>query len=183
MLERKDIRTFKILGCAIVCLLATNLTLQIKQLEQVEEGQAAVLDVAESFSPLVLMTRTAVCAYADKEQRSVLAQAGFSCSDKPLTFGEATQEAVEGREQYAKDHAPQHAQAARKPTGATWRGYGQTFILSRDGFAYLNDHAMALDEKTSQATVFSEGLYQVIVYKSGKVKLLKSGQLVGDLRK
>jgi len=63
-----------------------------------------------------------------------------------------------------------------------FRGYGVSFSLDEGYFAYLNDHPCALDEKTSSASVYSSGLFQVVVYRSGKVSLLKKGVYVGDLR-
>jgi hypothetical protein len=48
---------------------------------------------------------------------------------------------------------------------------------------YLDEKLCALDagEKTTKETVYSSGLYLVIVYKAGKVSLMKKGVYVGDL--
>jgi hypothetical protein len=62
-----------------------------------------------------------------------------------------------------------------------YNGYGVNFRVDNGYFAYLDDKPCALDEKTAKATVYSAGLYQVIVYKTGKVALLKQGVYVGDL--
>lgn len=62
-----------------------------------------------------------------------------------------------------------------------YSGYGVNFHVDNGYFAYLDDKPCALDEKTPKATVYSAGLYQVIVYKTGKVALLKQGVYVGDL--
>ena len=60
---------------------------------------------------------------------------------------------------------------------------GISFTRSRDGFAYIDGHAAAVDENTPEATTYSAGLYTVIVYKhTGKIVALKSGQLVGRLK-
>ncbi|MGU3522321.1 hypothetical protein ACLBW2_04365 [Enterobacteriaceae bacterium C23F] len=64
-----------------------------------------------------------------------------------------------------------------------YQGYGVSFTIENDYFVYLNDKPCALDEKTNKAAVYSSGLYQVVVYKSGKVSLLKKGVYVGDLRR
>jgi hypothetical protein len=49
-----------------------------------------------------------------------------------------------------------------------YQDYGVNFRLDNGYFAYLDEKSCALDEKTSRASVYSSGLYQVIVYKAGK---------------
>jgi hypothetical protein len=66
-------------------------------------------------------------------------------------------------------------------TAQSYNGYGVSFRVDNGYFAYLDDKPCALDEKTSNATVYSSGLYQVIVYKTGKVALIKQGVYVGHL--
>jgi hypothetical protein len=62
-----------------------------------------------------------------------------------------------------------------------YQGYGVNFSMDNGYFAYLDEKPCARDEKTSRASVYSSGLYQVIVYKAGKVSLMKKGIYVGDL--
>lgn len=66
-------------------------------------------------------------------------------------------------------------------TPHSYTGYGVSFRIDNGYFAYLDDKPCALDEKTSSATVYSAGLYQVIVYKTGKVALMKQGVYIGNL--
>jgi len=66
-------------------------------------------------------------------------------------------------------------------TAQSYNGYGVSFRVDNGYFAYLNDKPCALDEETPNATVYSSGLYQVIVYKTGKVALIKQGVYVGHL--
>lgn len=66
-------------------------------------------------------------------------------------------------------------------TAQSYNGYGVSFRVDNGYFAYLDDKPCALDEETSNATVYSSGLYQVIVYKTGKVALIKQGVYVGHL--
>lgn len=63
----------------------------------------------------------------------------------------------------------------------SYEGYGVSFRMDNGYFAYLDDKPCALDEKTSNATVYGSGLYQVIVYTTGKVALMKQGVYVGNL--
>lgn len=63
----------------------------------------------------------------------------------------------------------------------SYEGYGVNFRIDNGYFAYLDDKPCVLDEKTSNATVYSAGLYQVIVYTTGKVALMKQGVYVGNL--
>ncbi|SNY79400.1 hypothetical protein SAMN02744775_04161 [Enterobacter sp. CC120223-11] len=69
------------------------------------------------------------------------------------------------------------------PGQPVYQGYGVRFTIENGYFVYLNEKPCALDEKTNKAAVYSSGLYQVIVYKSGKVSLMKQGVYVGDLRR
>lgn len=73
----------------------------------------------------------------------------------------------------------QHAQAAR---AKTWKGYGVTITRHADGAVYVDGKPAALDEQEPSATVYSQGLNQVIFYKSGKVILMQNGSLVGVLK-
>lgn len=78
-------------------------------------------------------------------------------------------------------HARQYAQAAHH--AHLYKGYGVTFRMSSKNFAYLNDSLCAIDEDNSDATAYQSGLYNVIVYhRTGKVALMKQGQLVGYLK-
>lgn len=63
-----------------------------------------------------------------------------------------------------------------------YEGYRVHFSIEDNYFVYLNEKPCALDEKNNKATVYSSGLYQVVVYKNGKVSLMKMGVYVGDLR-
>lgn len=73
----------------------------------------------------------------------------------------------------------QHATVSH---GKTWTGYGVKFDLNSDGSAYLDSKPCAVDEVTEQATVYSQGLYQIINYKSGKTVLMKNKVFVGNLK-
>lgn len=88
-------------------------------------------------------------------------------------------------------NAVQHAQAAHqapaeykpgnlKPINV--KAHGIEFKRSRDGFAYINGSLAANDENNADASVYSAGLYSVIVYKSGKISAMKEGQYVGRLK-
>lgn len=65
----------------------------------------------------------------------------------------------------------------------TYNGYGVSFSVENGYFAYLDEKPCALDEKTTKATVYSAGLYQVVVYTAGKVSLMKQGVYLGDLHR
>lgn len=66
-------------------------------------------------------------------------------------------------------------------TVRTWRGYGVT-VKDNNGWVTLDGKPAAVDEKTAKATVYQSGLYKFIIYKSGKVALLKEGVFVGYLK-
>lgn len=59
--------------------------------------------------------------------------------------------------------------------------YGVDFKRSRDGFAYLDGSACAVEEQNAMATAYQCGNHNVIVRKSGRVDLMKDGQFVGHM--
>ncbi|WP_445235127.1 hypothetical protein [Erwinia wuhanensis] len=76
---------------------------------------------------------------------------------------------------------PNHTVPAGKV--AQWKGYD--VIVKRDslGIVTVDGKPAAVDEITEKATAYQQGLFSVIIYKSGKVALMKQGQFVGYLKR
>lgn len=78
-------------------------------------------------------------------------------------------------------HAVQYAQAVHIKN--SYRGYGVVFAVdTKTGHATLNNHLCAVDEITPDAITYSQGLQQVIKYRTGKVALMTQGQFTGYLK-
>lgn len=71
---------------------------------------------------------------------------------------------------------------AASPAPISVTKFGVTFKRSKDGFAYVNEHAAAVSEQTESATTYQSGIYDVIVRKSGRIDLMKEGQFVGHMK-
>lgn len=81
--------------------------------------------------------------------------------------------------QYSILPAVQKAQSAKK---RTVKGYGITVVISGD-WVTVDGKPASLDENNATAKSYSQGLYNIVVYKSGKVALLKQGEgFVGYLK-
>ncbi len=93
-----------------------------------------------------------------------------------LLVGCAQQHVAMAKEEPQATH---HAAKAVK----TYKGFGRVVVVKDGGnWVTLDGVVMAIDEKTPQATVYFGGLNQVIIYRSGKVALMKEGQLVGWMK-
>lgn len=71
-----------------------------------------------------------------------------------------------------------HLNTASAPRSV--KGYGVTVKIDGQQ-VYVDGKPAALDEHTPTSDVYSQGLYQVVVYKSGKVALLKERVVQGYL--
>lgn len=74
----------------------------------------------------------------------------------------------------------QYAQATHKPVVKT--GFGVTVKRGADGIVTVDGKPAALDEKNADASVYSQGNYQVIFYTKGKVALMENCQFKGYLK-
>lgn len=74
----------------------------------------------------------------------------------------------------------QYGQATHKAVVKT--GYGVTVKRGADGIVTVNGKPAALDEKNADASVYSQGIYQVIFYTKGKVALMENRQFKGYLK-
>jgi len=74
----------------------------------------------------------------------------------------------------------QYAQATHKPVVKT--GFGVTVKRGADGIVTVDGKPAALDEKNADASVYSQGNYQVIFYTKGKVALMENRQFKGYLK-
>ncbi|MEZ2696908.1 hypothetical protein ACBQ19_18500 [Hafnia alvei] len=74
----------------------------------------------------------------------------------------------------------QYAQATHKSVVKT--GYGVTVKRGADGIVTVDGKPAALDEKNADASVYSQGNYQVIFYTKGKVALMENRQFKGYLK-
>lgn len=93
-------------------------------------------------------------------------------------YRNATSADLSGNKHHSHHQPTQHAQAAKT---RTVKGFGVTVKIAGD-WVTLDGKPAALDETTESAKVYSQGLYQVIVYKSGKVALLKERVVQGYLK-
>lgn len=74
------------------------------------------------------------------------------------------------------------ASAAKSvPDKGIWKGYGVTVKRNADQ-VYVNGKPASLTEKTPQAAVYEQGIYQVIFYSSGKVALQTDSRFTGYLK-
>lgn len=74
---------------------------------------------------------------------------------------------------------PQKAQAAKKETTFTKHYDGMTIKRDKLGIVTVDGKPAAQDEVTADATAYSQGLYTIIVYKTGKVAVMKDGSFKG----
>ncbi|MBI0274997.1 hypothetical protein I6H07_03930 [Hafnia alvei] len=74
----------------------------------------------------------------------------------------------------------QYAQATHKSVVKT--GFGVTVKRGTDGIVTVDGKPAALDEKNADASVYSQGNYQVIFYTKGKVALMENRQFKGYLK-
>lgn len=84
------------------------------------------------------------------------------------------------KELTSKHHAKQHAQAAHK--AHVWHLDGVTVKRDKYGSVLINDKPALTIEQTEQATAYRQGVYEVVLYKSGKAGLIKSGVVVGWMK-
>lgn len=82
-------------------------------------------------------------------------------------------------EKQALENAAQLAQAAHKQT---YRGFGVTVVKSGD-WVTVEGKPAVVEEKNADAVVYSQGIYHVIFYATGKVALMTNGQFTGYLKK
>lgn len=73
----------------------------------------------------------------------------------------------------------QKAQAAKK---ATYTGEGLTLVLSGKTLT-VDGKLAALDEDNADAKSYSQGLYTFVVYKNGKIAIMKDGQFAAYAKK
>lgn len=74
---------------------------------------------------------------------------------------------------------PQKAQAAKKASTFTKHYNGMTIKRDSLGMVTVDGKPAAQDEVTADATTYSQGLYTIIVYKTGKVAVMKDGSFQG----
>lgn len=103
-----------------------------------------------------------------------------SCKDLQLFIDQGVDLTPAQEQSLSKCRIKGHVSAAGH--SKHWSGYGVTVRQDADGLVYVNDHAAAPDEQSEEASVFSSGLYQVIIRTNGKADLLKNGQFVGHLK-
>ncbi|EHS7647026.1 hypothetical protein KWH26_003635 [Salmonella enterica] len=99
-------------------------------------------------------------------------------------YGQAAHRNLHGCTQVQDAQGTCHlsSKPAATPAAISVTKYGVTFKRSKDGFAYVNDHAAAVSEQTPSATTYQSGIYLVIVRKSGRIDLMKEGQFVGHMK-
>lgn len=89
--------------------------------------------------------------------------------------GTAEKQALEN----AQGAYPQRAQSVKKVTTFTKHYDGMTIKRDKLGIVTVDGKPAAQDEITAQATTYSQGLHTFIVYKTGKVAVMKDGQFLG----
>jgi hypothetical protein len=110
---------------------------------------------------------------------AVVSFSGYSQGHQPQGIMAVQPAAQNIQGQYSVLSAVQKAQSAKK---RTVKGYGVTVVISGD-WVTLDGKPAALDENNATAKSYSQGLYNIVVYKSGKVALLKQGEgFVGYLK-
>ncbi|WP_411800910.1 hypothetical protein [Enterobacter roggenkampii] len=73
----------------------------------------------------------------------------------------------------------QKAQSAKK---ITYTGEGLTLVLT-DKTLTVDGKLAALDEDNADAKSYSQGLYNFVIYKNGKIAIMKGGQFVSYAKK
>lgn len=74
---------------------------------------------------------------------------------------------------------PQKAQAAKKESTFTKHYDGMAIKRDKLGIVTVDGKPAAKDEVTADATTYLQGLYTIIVYKTGKVAVMKDGAFQG----
>ncbi|WP_423731287.1 hypothetical protein [Hafnia paralvei] len=75
----------------------------------------------------------------------------------------------------------QHAQKAKAAVKVKiWKGYGAE-VVDKNGWVTIDGSPAAIEETNDKATVYSAAPFMVIIYKTGKVALMKERQFVGYL--
>ncbi|HAV1531550.1 TPA: hypothetical protein JG872_000360 [Enterobacter hormaechei subsp. xiangfangensis] len=105
-----------------------------------------------------------------------------SCSDLKNFVKQGLELTPAQENQLGDCHINQRTTKGSKAGSKHWSGYGVNVRQDADGLVYIDDHAAAPDEQTEEASVFSQGFYQVIIRSNGKADLLKNGQFVGHLK-
>lgn len=59
--------------------------------------------------------------------------------------------------------------------------YGVDFKRGRDGIAYMDGSACAVEEQNAQAAAYQCGIHTVVVRAAGRIDLMKNGQFVGHM--
>ena len=63
-----------------------------------------------------------------------------------------------------------------------WKGYGVEVVKNGE-WVTVDGKPAALEENNPDAKAYQQGLYSVLIYKSGKVALVKDNTFVGYLKK
>lgn len=79
----------------------------------------------------------------------------------------------------AQSLPPQKAQAAKKESTFTKHYDGMAIKRDKLGILTVDGKPAAKDEVTANATTYSQGLYTIIVYKNGKVAVMKDNSFQG----
>lgn len=82
-------------------------------------------------------------------------------------------------EKQALENAAQLAQAAKTVKPFTKHIDGIEIKRDRLGIVSIDGKPAALDETNAEASTYSAGIYQVIIYQKGKVAVMESGQFKG----
>lgn len=92
--------------------------------------------------------------------------------------GAAEKQALEN----ARNLYPQKAQSAKE--GKTFTRHFDGMVIKRDlnGIVTVDGRPAARDEVNQEATIYQQGLYTIIEYKSGKVAVMKNGVFEGYAR-
>lgn len=78
--------------------------------------------------------------------------------------------------------SPQYSQAAKKVTPFVKHYEGLTIKRDTLGIVTVDGKPAAQDEVTPRATSYSQGLYTIIIYKTGKVAVMKDRVFQGYAR-
>ncbi|EAM8010493.1 hypothetical protein F3R65_15710 [Salmonella enterica subsp. enterica] len=79
----------------------------------------------------------------------------------------------------AQAQYPQKAQAAKKDTSFVKHYNGMAIKRDKSGIVTVDGKPAAQDEVTADATTYLQGIYTFIVYKTGKVAVMKDGSFQG----
>ncbi|MGR5944287.1 hypothetical protein [Enterobacter sp. C4G1] len=110
---------------------------------------------------------------------AVVSLSGFAQRNQPKGMMAVPPMVQNTQGQYSVLPALQKAQSAKK---RTVKGYGITVVISGD-WVTVDGKPAALDENNASAKSYSQGMYNIVVYKSGKVALLKQGEgFIGYLK-